>query len=378
MSEFLRPGARAQAAGRTGPRSIGARPSLGTLLRVLRSGRSVPRWLRSVVAATLFVLAGLVGPGVASAATALTALSATNGEAIVDKTSTFAVSGTRDPEDTSFGFYLELQFNQASLGCAPNREANKERASGSTSETRISDYAFTDVSFNWSPTAAGAYVVCAYFFDLSGKTWATRQLPLTVREPQVSLQLRLPSQRIGANKVVPLDVTAFAEVERRVSVDVNPVGIACGQGVRSNQGQRVFEDRAVLGGPATFTVNFTTPAKGQWHLCGWIGRSADEPAPLLSVTGSEFWTGPAPKCRFGSAPKKPSGRVRVTCTSVSGSIEVRAKRGKKTFTTSVALVGGVGYARGRSVGLKRGSRVTVSAWQAGQKLGSRLLKVRRR
>lgn len=349
-----------------------------TLGRVLPAIRHFLRRQSPALAAvaTLLTVGGLAAEP-ARAASSIDSVTVVNGDLVVDKTAVLAIAGNLDPAEVSSDRSLVVHINSPSLPCAATQALNRERELAQSDRFSQPRGPFTDSRVEWTPSAAGDFLLCAYLYDfIPDEQYALKQVAVSVRQPRTDLKLRLPSDRLQAGVEVPLEITAFAEVARNYTVQVNPIGVPCGPNASANQGTSLISERNVLGGPATTVENISTPEAGQYRLCGWVGFRSDDASPTTVVSEPTFWTGPPPKCRLGAAPKKATGRVKISCVSVDGSVDIQAKRGSKPFSTTVGLVSGVGYVGGRAIGLKRGKRVTVTVLQGGTKLGSRILKVK--
>ncbi|MFT4035829.1 MAG: hypothetical protein QM679_09685 [Patulibacter sp.] len=327
----------------------------------------------TVAAAAAALIAAITGS--AQAASSLGAPRVTNGDLIVDKTATIALSGFADPAATSWSTSLELDVNPASLPCASDSRNNIERRVDSADDQSVNEGNFTDATLTWAPETAGSFLLCAYLSGYNAPTVAS-QIAVTVRAPTTSLQLSLPGRRFAENVSVPLTAIASSEVRRVYSVEVNAIGISCGPSVEANADNKMWIwDDEIVGGPTTFVNNVTTPFAGHYHLCGYVGTGTTDATPTTVLNGPDFWAGPA-NCKFGGAPRRPSGRIKLTCTNTDGPITVTARRGNRTFTTRVSLSSGKGFARGRAIGLKHGARVSLSAKVDGQRSGSRVVRVR--
>lgn len=313
----------------------------------------------------------------ASAASSLTSLRVTNGDLVVDKTATLALSGFSDPTDNDRD--IQIDVNSPSLPCAATERLNDERRVDSSGRDSVAKGQFTDAMLNWMPKRPGNYVLCGWLFEpwpFTATTFAAISIPVTVRQPNTSLEFTLPASRLDAGATVPLSLRVYAEVTRHYSVEVNAFGVPCGPNEAANNAVTdwVYDNR-ITGGPESVIENVTVPDAGHYHLCGYVGTAPDDSTPTTVASGPAFWSG-KPSCRFGGAPRRPSGTVELTCSNTDGPIVLKASRGRKQFTTAVALSGGKALIRGRSIGLKRHKRVTVTAFADGMKAGSRILRVR--
>lgn len=307
-------------------------------------------------------------------ASSITGISVVNGDLVVDKTATLAISGFSDPAE---GQSLQVHLNPAALQCAATPSANSERRVDSSS-ANLPEGTFA-IQANFPPPAApGDFVFCVYQTDwFSNVAYASASAPARIRQPNTTLGVTLPQGRQGVDVDWPIQVTVSAEVERRYSVEVNPVGVPCAPNKRANQEAREWVwNTPILGGPFTYAHNVSVSEPGQYVVCGYVGDGYDDAAPTTAYTGPTFWAGPPPRCKVGRAPRRPSSKVTITCTGTTGPIAVSSRRGKKRFSTSVSLVGGRGVVSGRAIGLKRKKRVTVSLSVDGQQVGSRILRVR--
>lgn len=343
------------------------------MLRSLRLHR------RPRLGATIAILAASFAvAATAEAASSISSISVANGELVVDKEAAVSASGLMDPIDSENFRGLWLHVNPATMPCLATGALNRPR-SIATDLTDVLPGPFQDAQTTWRPDSAGSFLLCTYLeeYHPGVATFATGQLAVTVRQPNSTLSLALPGSRFEAGETVPMEVTAYAEVRRKFDFAVNPIGIPCGTSVDTNPTGRIGIGAEILGGPATLTAQVELPSKaGHWRLCGWIGRGEWDGAPTSRVGDVTFWTGPEPSCRVGAAPATPTGRVRVWCVSVEGTVNLEARRGRRVFNTDVLLANGAGTVNGRKLGLKRGSRVSVLVGQDDARLGSRVLRVR--
>lgn len=328
---------------------------------------------------TLVFVAGLTSllfPAATSAASSVSSIRAASGALVVDTTTGLLVSGLADPTDGAWQ-WVTVDLNPSSLACAPTWQANADRrVTGGPNETVEGQ--FSDVSVNLEPTSPGQYTACAYIWEMWSKaTVGAGAAPITVRKPTSSLQISLPANRFPMASTATFDVTSSAEIKRDLTVEVNPFGVNCGPNVYANADVTKWIDGAeIAGGPITMSHHADTPARGRYQLCGYVSRSSADAVPDLVYRGPDFWVGPAPSCSLGPAPRRPSGKVVITCSGSDGPVELTARRGAKTFRTTVGLAGGRGAVSGRAIGLKRRSRVTVSLAIDGVQVGRRTLRVR--
>lgn len=119
---------------------------------------------------------------------------------------------------------------------------------------------FHDVSLEITPRVAGDFVACVYLVENWTKTTAAAAaFPVSVRMPASSLQLSLPAPRFPDGASVPLSVTAFAEVESDLTIEVNRFGVRCGPSVSANAGTMDWiRYDEIAGGPNTSAVSAAT------------------------------------------------------------------------------------------------------------------------
>lgn len=332
----------------------------------------MPTALRFLIPLLLLCLA----PAPALAASSLTELRVTNGDLVVDKTAAITLTGYADPEVVS---RLEVDVNSPGVPCAPTEDLNDERALATSTVSSPSAGPFREVGVDWVPAEPGPFLLCAWLYDWApDTTMASISQPVTVRPPRTSLELSLPAARFEIAEMAPLQMTAFAEVSRAYTVEVNPVGVPCGPNVAVNDQEDTWiVGDAVLGGPVATTENVGMPTRpGRYHVCGYIGRNWHDASPTTIVSGPMFSVGVAPRCRVASAPRSSRGTVRISCTGVDGPVQVVGRRGHRSYRATVALAAGRGSVSAKTIGLRRGRAVKVSVLVDGRRAGSRVLRLR--
>jgi hypothetical protein len=328
--------------------------------------------------ASAALLAALLVPATADAATTVSSVVVTNGDAVVDKPLIFKATG--QVTSASSGV-VQIEINAPGIACAPTAGTNSgvyaQNIYASAAELAAGASGTGD-----SLATAGTYGLCVYAADGSSSNAPLQPAasgPLTVREPQVSLALAFPKQ-VKAGVDVPLAITSFAEVERRVNVELNVVGVPCGPNQSANQSfSTPVYNQVAIGGPTTTTVNVETPGtNGAYHLCGYLGRSTDDASPLQVVDSGAFTVGPipVPKCSISPGKLTSRGNVTVSCNAlVTGQIAIVASRGKKVTTVTRTIVAGKAKASAKKLHLAKGSTRIAVVYQS-KKLTSR--SVRRR
>ncbi|WP_026910914.1 hypothetical protein [Patulibacter minatonensis] len=335
------------------------------------------RPVRSAVAAAA-LLAALVVPATAGATTTVSSVAVTNGDAVVDKPLVFRATG--QITSTSSGV-VRVEINAPGIACAPTVGTNDGVYAKDTSVSAAELAA--GASFTGDSIAtAGTYTLCVYAADgysSSTPLQSAASGPLTVREPQVSLAMSFPPQ-VKADVKVPLTLTTFAEVSRRVNVELNVGGVPCGPNQSANQQYSApVYNQDVLGGPTTTTVNVDTPGtNGSYHLCGYLARSTDDATPLQVVDSGPFTVGPipVPKCTISPSRLSAKGSVTVSCNAlVTGQIAIVATRGKKVTTVTRTIVRGRAKASAKKLHLARGTTRIAVVYQS-KKLTSKAVKRR--
>lgn len=333
--------------------------------------------IRSLAALAVAAIGLSVAPA-AQAASSITSIAVTNGDLVVDKTATIAVTGFSDPADSDRR--LVIHVNSPSLGCAATEELNAERRVAVTGSEYVPKGAFTDVVLQWTPSTPGPFVFCAWLHDsFPDATFAAASIPVAVRQPLTSLSLSLPGARFLPGATVPLAVVASAEVAREYAVEVNAAGVPCAPNQGANADVTTWLNRRdVLGSPIAASFNVNMPNDGNYHLCGYVGTSNSDTAPTTVIDGPAFTVGPPPRCKVGKSPKTKKKKVSISCTGVTGSVTVSGKRGSRTFTATVSLsAAGKGSVKGTKIGLKKNKRVTVKVIVDGKTVGSRVLRVKK-
>ncbi|MBO9533572.1 MAG: hypothetical protein J7513_11435 [Solirubrobacteraceae bacterium] len=318
---------------------------------------------------TLALLA--MTPASANAAT-ITAVRVV-GEPIVGTKVGFGVFGTTGQDHDPA---LRIDINAAGSPCAATAELNVDRRVEEADGTLVEGN-FGEVMLAWTPSNTGQFVACAWLYDVD-KTYASAQMPFAVRDARTELRLSLPHRHFDEDEAVALTVEGYAEVPRWYSVEVNRIGVPCGPTKLTNDDVRDWVSSASIVGTLGPTLtNVTTPFSGRFHVCGYVARDDVDSTPSTVVDGPTFTVGPRAVCRIRRAPKRAPGAVKIDCSGTTDPITVTARRGSRTFSTTVDLYMGTATIPGRDLGLRRHRRVNVTVRTIdGVLAGARALRVR--
>lgn len=317
--------------------------------------------------------AALISPAAAHGAfSSITAAHVPDGELVRNQPTPITVSGHADPRDQSVGMNVEIHANQPGRACAPTPSENS--ANYATWQSEFVEPGPTHSKpVTISLERLGPTVLCVYLWD-HHDTFAFRSVPVNVRLPHATLNLKLPKERFRPLERTNLAISATAETPLYVYVARNRLGIPCGRSLARNDGDTVVYGKPVHGAPLPKTTEiFSGGLNGRHHLCGWIATGDTDPTPAATFSGLSYIVGPSPWCRLTSTRR----RAHVRCARVSGRVELQARVGAgRLAARAVRLRGGRATLTTSRLGVPRGKRATITIRQAGLVLGRATIRVR--
>ncbi|HEV7772516.1 MAG TPA: hypothetical protein VGO48_04400 [Conexibacter sp.] len=294
---------------------------------------------RAGLAACLAAVTLLLGAAIGQAAPTL---SITVGPDPVETITTqLGVTGTAD--STSNDVQLKVK-PAGGPACGANPAAD-EGSRYIFSSTHAGPFA---QSTNWTPTAAGSYLACAWIVDNTqdgSPVIATASVTVAVRQPHLVLSILAPTL-VSPGRTFQIATTAQAEARRSVYVSVVP---DTGRGCPANfaAADAVSDETTVVygwdvtGGPLTDTRNVTLQTARRYIVCAYFHNESSSTPPQATATASLTVASPCrvPRHAAGASPRTVKRRIVALGCAVG---QIRHKHSRR-------------YARGTVIGLNPAS-----------------------
>lgn len=274
------------------------------------------------------------------------------GEAVEDRPFTVLVTGSIDA-DLVGSVGVHVVANAPGRACEETVDANAAGAVATAVVPVLTPVVREEVGLRL--TQAGDAALCVYLDDVlvPGRrpVAAYPAGVVRVREPAVALSVVLPAPRVEPGEPVALTVHGSAEVDRVMSVQVNPATSGCGATPAANAEATVGQwlpATPLLGTQVVDVTDAVAPSRrGTYRLCGYVADELDPQRPALRTGDAVFGVGQLPvdparggefgaTCRPVRTVLRRGSPLRLRCSTELGTLRITASRAgvRRAFTVT--------------------------------------------